>query len=221
MNSTHTKLVADQLRGTGIETCVVVGFPLGASSKNVKVFEAVWAVQEGADSVDMVLNIGDAKEKHYEKIADEISSVVKAVKVAKPTATVKLILETCLLTNEEKEEISTLAAKFGIDYVKTSTGFSTGGATIADVTLMKKAISSFPNVKVKASGGIRGLIIVLECWVLEISKFLYSFLDLETALAMIEAGANRLGTSSGVKIVDSARNPNPSNQSKPSSTSNY
>ncbi|MBY0553326.1 deoxyribose-phosphate aldolase [bacterium] len=162
------------LRTTKVNICTVVGFPLGATEASVKSFETGRALNLGAHEVDMVLNIGALKAKEYSYVEKEIQSVVRAAE----GRLVKVIFETCLLTDEEKKKACELSVNAGAHFVKTSTGFSTGGATVADVTLMKAAVQS--RAQVKASGGIR---------------------DLKTAAQMIEAGATRLGTSSGVLLV--------------------
>lgn len=153
---------------------MVVGFPLGAMATEAKAFEAKHAVSNGAQEVDMVLNVGALKERNDSLVEQDI----RAVKEACGSALLKVILETCLLSDEEKERACRLAVKAGADFVKTSTGFSTGGATAHDVALMRKTVG--PNVGVKASGGIR---------------------TREDALSMIEAGASRIGASASVQIV--------------------
>lgn len=158
-----------------VKVCTVIGFPLGATTSAVKAFETTNAIENGADEVDMVINIGALKDKNYDLVQSDIQAVVDA---AKGKALVKVIIETALLTDEEKAKVSELAVKAGADFVKTSTGFSTGGATVEDVALMRKTVG--PDVGVKASGGVRGL---------------------EDAKAMIEAGATRIGASSGVSIA--------------------
>ncbi len=168
VNQYRTKMVAKLLKGTDIKTCTVVGFPLGSVSSKVKVFETECAVEDGADEIDMVINIGALKDKDYDYVLEDI----KKVKEACRGRLLKVIIETCLLTDEEKVKACELAAKAGAEYVKTSTGFSTGGARTSDVSLMRRSIPN--NMKVKASGGIR---------------------DMDTAMAMIDAGASRLGTS--------------------------
>lgn len=164
------------LNDTDVKVCTVVGFPHGANTKEVKAFEAKQAVQKGADEVDMVINIGAAKEGKFDTIREEISAVAEAVK---GQALLKVILETALLTDDEIISVSEAAKAAGADFVKTSTGFSTGGATLADVSLMRQTVG--PDMGVKASGGVR------------------TYAD---ALAFIEAGATRLGASSGKAIVD-------------------
>lgn len=176
VNSCYTALTAEQLKGSDVKTCVVVGFPLGAMSTRAKAFEAKDAAESGAQEIDMVINVGALKENNLQYVENDIKAVVDAVN---EKAIVKVIIETCLLTDEEKVTVCKLAQKAGADFVKTSTGFSTGGATQADVSLMRRTVGD--SMGVKASGGIR---------------------DYETAVAMIEAGASRLGTSATVKIVN-------------------
>lgn len=175
INPSYVKLVSEKLGGTHVKTCTVIGFPLGATPKEVKVFETRTAIANGAEEIDMVINIGALKSGSYHIIEEEIKAVVHE---AKGKAHVKVIIETCLLTDEEKEKACVLSVNAGADFVKTSTGFSSGGATLDDVKLMKQVVAG--QAKVKASGGVR---------------------DYKTALAMIEAGADRIGTSSGIKIV--------------------
>ena len=162
------------LKGTDVKVCTVIGFPLGAMSKNAKVFETKDAVEAGADEIDMVINVGMLKDKQDDYIIDEI----RAVKEACGSRILKVIIEACLLTDEEKVRACVDAEKAGADFVKTSTGFSTGGATFEDVRLMRSSVG--PDVKVKAAGGIR---------------------DKETFEKMIELGAERIGTSSGAKLI--------------------
>lgn len=175
VNAYYTKLVADTLKDSEVKTCVVVGFPLGATFTEIKAHETELAIQNGADEVDMVINIGALKDKDYDTVEHDIKAVVDA---AKGKAIVKVIIETCLLTEEEKVKACELSVKAGADFVKTSTGFSTGGATTEDVALMKKTVGN--QALVKASGGVR---------------------DFKGAKAMIDAGADRIGASSGIKIV--------------------
>jgi deoxyribose-phosphate aldolase len=176
VNSCYAALTAAQLKGSDVKTCVVVGFPLGAMSTNAKAFEAKDAVESGAQEIDMVINIGALKENDLQYVENDIKAVVNAVH---EKAIVKVIIETCLLTDEEKVTACKLAQKAGAHFVKTSTGFSTGGATAADVKLMRTTVGD--SMGVKASGGIR---------------------DYITAAEMIKAGANRLGTSATVKILN-------------------
>ena len=174
VNASFTSLVASELRGSGVKTCVVVGFPLGAMASGAKAVEAALAVRDGAEEVDMVMNIGSAKAGDWAAVQADIAAVVLA---AKP-AIVKVILETCLLTDEQKINACLAAKAAGAAFVKTSTGFSTGGATTEDIELMRKTVG--PEMGVKASGGVR-------------TKY--------QALAMIEAGATRIGCSSTKTIM--------------------
>ena len=175
VNASFTSLVASELRGSGVKTCVVVGFPLGAMASGAKAVEAALAVRDGAEEVDMVMNIGSAKAGDWAAVQADIAAVVLA---AKP-AIVKVILETCLLTDEQKVNACLAAKAAGAAFVKTSTGFSTGGATTEDIELMRKTVG--PEMGVKASGGVR-------------TKY--------QALAMIEAGATRIGCSSTKSIME-------------------
>jgi deoxyribose-phosphate aldolase len=176
INSYFVKACTQILSGTSVKVCTVVGFPLGASTMETKRFEAMKAVAEGAKEIDMVLNISAAKSGNWQYVLDDMSSLAQVCH--QQGAILKVILENCLLTQEEKMKACELAVKAGVDFVKTSTGFSTGGATIEDVKLMRSIVGA--NIGVKASGGIR---------------------NTETAMAMIEAGASRLGTSASVEIV--------------------
>lgn len=177
VNPTWVKKAAEILHDVeGVEVCTVIGFPLGASTSEVKAFETKNAIENGATEVDMVINIGALKDKQYDLVEKDIKSVVDA---AKGKALTKVIIETCLLTDEEKEMACKLSVNAGADFVKTSTGFSTGGATVEDIALMRKTVG--PDLGVKASGGVRSL---------------------EDAQNMIEAGATRIGASSGVAIVN-------------------
>ncbi|OUO90534.1 deoxyribose-phosphate aldolase [Cloacibacillus sp. An23] len=177
VNSSRVKLAAYMLKDSGVAVCSVVGFPLGAMSAEAKAFEARCAANDGASEIDMVINVGLLKDGGLKAVEDDIRAVVQAV----PEAAVKVIIETCLLTDEEKIAACRAAEAAGAKFVKTSTGFSTGGATEHDVRLMRKAVS--PAVKVKASGGIR---------------------DAETAKKMIEAGAERIGASKSIAICEGA-----------------
>ena len=174
VNSGFVKTVAENLKNSGVLTCSVVGFPLGAMSIKAKGFETKQAVLDGADEIDMVINISKLKDQDYEYVLNDIKEVV----LNAANKTVKVILETCLLTDAQKVKACELAVKAGAHFVKTSTGFSTSGATEADILLMRKTVG--PNIGVKASGGVRSLE------------------DLEK---MVKAGATRIGTSSGVKII--------------------
>lgn len=176
VNPKHVKYAAELLKNSKVKVCTVVGFPLGANTSEVKAFEAETAIRDGADEIDMVIDIGAAKEHDYERVKKDILKVREAVTGGR---VLKVIFETCLLTDEEKEAVCRICVETGADFVKTSTGFSTGGATEADVALMYQIVS--PKLKVKASGGIR---------------------NKKDAEVMIQAGASRLGTSAGVAIVE-------------------
>ncbi|MGI5920084.1 MAG: deoxyribose-phosphate aldolase [Christensenellales bacterium] len=178
VNPSYIEFVAQQLEGSGVKPCVVIGFPLGATLPEVKAAETSAVIGLGAKEVDMVVNIGAIKSGDWHLVKRDIEAVVNA---AKGRALVKVIIETCLLTDEEKVKVCTIAKMAGADFVKTSTGFSTGGATVEDVALMRRTVG--PTMGVKASGGVR---------------------DYDSAVAMIKAGATRLGTSSGAKIVQGA-----------------
>lgn len=175
VNSCYARLAHECLRGRGVAVCCVVGFPLGAMSPRAMAYEARCAAEDGASEIDMVLPIGALKAGDDETVRETIGAVVEAVT---GRAIVKVILEACLLTDEEKVRACQLAESVGAAFVKTSTGFSSGGATEHDVALMRKSVSS--AVQVKAAGGIR---------------------DRETALRMIAAGADRIGASAGIQIV--------------------
>lgn len=176
INPTWVSLAAKELKDAPVAVCTVIGFPLGANTTETKAFEATDAIEKGANEVDMVINVGALKDKDYALVQKDIEAVVNA---AKDKALVKVIIETALLDNDEIVKASELAKAAGADFVKTSTGFSTGGATVEDVRLMRKTVG--PDMGVKASGGIH---------------------NAEEALAMIEAGATRLGASSGVAIMN-------------------
>ncbi|MDF2726283.1 MAG: deoxyribose-phosphate aldolase [Paenibacillus sp.] len=178
VNSAWVSAAARALAGSDVRVCAVVGFPLGASLTSAKAFEAAQAAELGAAEIDMVMNVGAFLSGDLETVERDISEVVKAVQ---GKALVKVILETGLLTDEQKRTACRLAEQAGAAFVKTSTGFGPGGATVDDVRLMRAAVS--PHVRVKASGGVR---------------------DAATAKAMLEAGASRLGTSSGAAIVQGA-----------------
>lgn len=166
---------AEQLQGTGVDICTVIGFPLGASTSETKAFETKDAIAKGATEVDTVINISALKDGKDDYVEQDIRAVVEA---AAGKALVKVIIEACLLTDEEKVRACQAAVRAGADFVKTSTGFSTGGATPEDIALMRRTVG--PDVGVKASGGVRSL---------------------EDMQKMIEAGATRIGASSGVKIM--------------------
>lgn len=176
INPCWVALAKEHLAGTSVDVCTVIGFPLGANTSEVKAYEATDAINNGATEVDMVINVGALKSKQYKKVLKDIQAVVEA---AEGKALVKVIIETALLTDEEKIKVCELAKEAGADFVKTSTGFSTGGATVADVTLMRKTVGS--DMGVKASGGIH---------------------NEAEAKAMIDAGATRIGTSAGVAIME-------------------
>ena len=175
VNSSWVRLCSELLRGSGVAVCTVVGFPLGAMIPEAKAFEALAAIENGATEIDMVINIGALKSKDYRMVAKDIQLVCDAVH--EHGALLKVIIETCLLTKDEKVIACLLAKNAGADYVKTSTGFSTGGATTEDVALMRSVVGE--ELGVKAAGGIR---------------------DRATAEAMLDAGADRLGASAGVQI---------------------
>ena len=174
VNPCYVKLAKELLKGSDVLVCTVIGFPLGANTIEVKALETKDAVLNGAQEIDMVINVGKAKEHDYKYIEEEIKAVVGASE----GNLVKVIIETCYLTDEEKAEVCKAATLAKADFVKTSTGFGTGGATAKDVALMKANISS--NMKVKASGGVKGL---------------------KDAEEMIKAGAERIGASSGLQIM--------------------
>jgi deoxyribose-phosphate aldolase len=176
VNPSHVKLCAELLRGTQVLVCTVIGFPLGATSADSKAFEAETAIQNGATEIDMVLNIGAVKSRDLETAAADIRGVVEVVR--RHGALLKVIIETSLLDDEEKVMACLIAKEAGADFVKTSTGFSGGGATVEDIALMRRTVGQ--EMGVKASGGIR---------------------DKETAEQMVQAGATRIGASASVKIV--------------------
>ena len=173
VNGYYTAYAAGELKGTDVKVCTVVGFPLGQMATEAKAAETAIAVRDGADEIDMVINVGALKDRLYDVVREDIREVKKAC----GCALLKVIIETCLLTDEEKVKACELAKEAGADFVKTSTGFSTGGAKEEDVALMRRTVGS--EMGVKASGGIR---------------------DKETAMAMEKAGASRLGTSQTVAI---------------------
>ena len=177
VNPVYIPLAARLLKGTGVKVCCVVGFPLGAIAPEQKAAEAASCAAMGAEELDMVIHVGAAKAGDWALVQRDIEGVVKAA----AGHTVKVIIETCLLTDKEKVKACEAAKAAGAHFVKTSTGFSTGGATTHDIALMRKTVG--PEMGVKASGGIR---------------------DYETAMAMIEAGANRIGASAGIAIVAAA-----------------
>ncbi len=177
INSYPVKLCSELLKGTGVHVGAAIGFPLGQTTIENKVHETKQAIEEGADEIDYVINIGRLKEKDYDYIEREMTEIVKVCKEKNVLS--KVIFENCYLTDEEKVKVSEIAVKVKPDFIKTSTGFGTGGATLEDVKLMKSIVKD--EVKVKAAGGIR---------------------DLDTFLAMMEAGAERIGTSAGIEIMN-------------------
>lgn len=175
VNPTWVAYCADYLKETDVKVCTVIGFPLGANTSEVKAFEAKNAIENGADEVDMVINIGALKDGNTELVYNDIKAVVEV----SGSHCVKVIIETCLLTDDEKKTVCELAVKAGATFVKTSTGFSTGGATPKDVALMKEVVGD--ACQVKASGGVR------------------NYADM---MAVIDAGATRIGTSAGVQLMN-------------------
>lgn len=198
VNGARTKQVSCMLENTDVKVCTVVGFPLGAMNTIAKQFEAVTAIEDGADEIDMVINVGAAKEGAWELVKEDIAQVKEVCthNTMGRDVALKVIIETCLLSEEEKVKACEAAVEAGADFVKTSTGFSTGGATVEDVELMRRTVDAkttqleketgrtWKRVKVKASGGIRSI---------------------ESAKAMLAAGADRLGTSATVAIVEEAK----------------
>ena len=178
VNTYYTAFVAEQLKDSDVKVCTVVGFPLGQMSTKAKALETQCAVEDGADEIDMVLNVAALKDGKYDVVLEDI----KAVKAACGDALLKVILETCLLTKEEIVKACELSVEAGADFVKTSTGCSTGGATAEDIALMRKTVG--PDIGVKASGGVR---------------------DSKGAIAMVEAGANRIGASATIAILSGAK----------------
>lgn len=179
VNTSYVKLAADALKGSDVLVCTTVGFPLGMSTTESKVFETKQAIENGAKEVDMVINVGALKDKRYDYVLNEI----KAVKEATGDLVLKVIIETALLSDEEIVKASELVVESGADFVKTSTGFSTGGATVEDVKLMKETVQD--KIQIKAAGGVRSV---------------------EDLNAMVAAGATRIGTSGGVGLVQSGQN---------------
>lgn len=175
VNPTWIETAAALLNGTGVDVCTVIGFPLGASTTAVKAFETRDAIEKGATEIDMVINVGELKDGNFDYVQQDIKAVVDAAN----GTLVKVIIETCLLTDEEKVKACELSVAAGANFVKTSTGFSTGGATPEDIALMRKTVG--PDLGVKASGGVRSL---------------------EDMKAMIANGATRIGASSGVAIMN-------------------
>ena len=175
VNGSYVPYVKEELKDSGVNIAAVIGFPLGAMSTKAKVFEAEQAVRDGATEIDMVIQIGKLIDGDYEYVENDIREIKKAI----GDNVLKVIIETCYLTDDQKKKACELALNAKADYVKTSTGFGTGGATFEDVKLMKDVVKD--NAKVKASGGVK---------------------DYETAEEYVELGASRLGTSSGVKIIE-------------------
>ena len=175
VNPTWVSRAAEALKDSDVKVCTVIGFPLGANTSRVKAFETKDAIENGADEIDMVINIGRLKAKEYDFVENDIRAVVEA----SGDKLVKVIIETCLLTDEEKIIACKLSKEAGADFVKTSTGFSTGGATEKDIKLMRETVGS--DMGVKASGGVR---------------------DREFALALIENGASRIGASASIEICE-------------------
>ncbi|WP_099187236.1 deoxyribose-phosphate aldolase [Tepidibacter mesophilus] len=182
INPSYIEFAKEQLKESDVKVCTVIGFPLGANTSEVKAFETIDAIKKGADEVDMVINIGALKDKKYDYVQNDIKAVVDA---ANGKALVKVIIETCYLTDEEKKIVCELAKKAGTDYVKTSTGFGTGGSTPQDIKLMRETVGA--NIGVKASGGVR---------------------NTEDAEAVINAGASRIGASASISIVTGNKDSN-------------
>ena len=174
VNPAYVPLASECLKGSDVKVCTVIGFPLGMNLTKTKVEEAELCIKQGADEIDMVINVGMLKAGHDDYVKEEI----RLLKEVAGSRVLKVIIETCLLTDEEKVRACQLAKEAGADFVKTSTGFSTGGATVHDVALMRATVG--PEMGVKASGGVR---------------------THEDLIAMVEAGANRIGTSNGTKII--------------------
>ena len=181
INPAQTVRCKKKLEGSPVHVGAAIGFPLGQTTLECKIFETKDAIEKGADEIDYVINVAELKNKNYDYIKKEMEEIVKICREAGKTS--KVIFENCYLTDDEKRKVAEIAKEVKPDFIKTSTGFGTGGATVEDVKLMKSVVGD--EVKVKAAGGIR---------------------DLKTALAMIEAGAERLGTSAGVSIVEEYNN---------------
>lgn len=178
VNPAYVPLAASILEGSSVKVCTVIGFPLGMNLPKTKVDEAIACINQGATEIDMVINVGMLKSGND----DYVEAEIKALKDVAKDKVLKVIIETCLLTDEEKVRACLAAKRAGADFVKTSTGFSTGGATVEDVNLMYRTVGD--ELKVKASGGVR---------------------TYEDAIKMVEAGASRIGTSNGVKIVEAQK----------------
>lgn len=181
INPAQTVRCKKKLEGSPVHVGAAIGFPLGQTTLECKIFETKDAIEKGADEIDYVINVAELKNKNYDYIKKEMEEIVKICREAGKTS--KVIFENCYLTDDEKRKVAEIAKEVKPDFIKTSTGFGTGGATVEDVKLMKSVVGD--EVKVKAAGGIR---------------------DLKTALVMIEAGAERLGTSAGVAIVEEYNN---------------
>lgn len=181
INPAQTVRCKKKLEGSPVHVGAAIGFPLGQTTLECKIFETKDAIEKGADEIDYVINVAELKNKNYDYIKKEMEEIVKICREAGKTS--KVIFENCYLTDDEKRKVAEIAKEVKPDFIKTSTGFGTGGATVEDVKLMKSVVGD--EVKVKAAGGIR---------------------DLKTALAMIEAGAERLGTSAGLAIVEEYNN---------------
>ena len=181
INPAQTVRCKKKLEGSPVHVGAAIGFPLGQTTLECKIFETKDAIEKGADEIDYVINVAELKNKNYDYIKKEMEEIVKICREAGKTS--KVIFENCYLTDDEKRKVAEIAKEVKPDFIKTSTGFGTGGATVEDVKLMKSVVGD--EVKVKAAGGIR---------------------DLKTALAMIEAGAERLGTSAGVAIAEEYNN---------------
>lgn len=181
INPAQTVRCKKKLEGSPVHVGAAIGFPLGQTTLECKIFETKDAIEKGADEIDYMINVAELKNKNYDYIKKEMEEIVKICREAGKTS--KVIFENCYLTDDEKRKVAEIAKEVKPDFIKTSTGFGTGGATVEDVKLMKSVVGD--EVKVKAAGGIR---------------------DLKTALAMIEAGAERLGTSAGVAIVEEYNN---------------
>lgn len=181
INPAQTVRCKKKLEGSPVHVGAAIGFPLGQTTLECKIFETKDAIEKGADEIDYVINVAELKNKNYDYIKKEMEEIVKICREAGKTS--KVIFENCYLTDDEKRKVAEIAKEVKPDFIKTSTGFGTGGATVEDVKLMKSVVGD--EVKVKAAGGIR---------------------DLKTALAMIEAGVERLGTSAGVAIVEEYNN---------------
>lgn len=177
INPCYVPLCAEELKGSDVKVCTVVGFPLGASTTGTTVFQSVEAIKNGASEIDMVINVGAIKSGDWEYVYNDIKAVADAVK--ENGGLLKVIIETCLLTDDEKVKACETSKKAGADFVKTSTGFSTGGANVMDIALMRKTVGA--EMGVKASGGVH---------------------TTEEALALVEAGASRIGASAGIAIVN-------------------